>query len=699
MPKKARMLSLLLCLLLVLPVLAGCIPANEDPTEIEVPHYMYITMYLTDDVIDLDPARAYYNDTALNLCSMLFETLFSINSKGKLEKKLVSNYTIEESNRYGECVMTISLKATKWSNGLNYVTADDVVFAWKRLLNASNSLEAASLLFDIKNARAVKRGDMSIDDLGIYAIGDFLLEIIFEEPINYDQFLRNLASVALAPLLESAVNGTDDWAKKNSTCPTSGPYRFYKVSTINVEKTLKDADTNIRSANSDIEKARKDLEAAQAAGDAEKIEAAEQTILEAQATIENANAAIEKYKDVPYKTFYDASIKKNATQSYTEYFVLQRNPYYFRDFKNDPEDKSVTPYRIIVQTELSAEALQQAYDNGEIFYIGDIPYSLRTVYANQAKVSDRSFSTFSFSLNENALVKSSTNPDGEKIFAIKEVRQALSLALNRQEFADAAVFADPATGFVPTAVFNTDSSKKTFRSVGGDLISSSADMAAAKAKLSAAGITPSNYTFSITVPEYDDVQTELAKLAQKAWTELGFNVEIYELGFISNNDYYKPTDSTPTDIMDDLYAEALRAGNYEVLAYDAGAISTDAFSVLSPYATAFSGRAIDFINDETATTEPHITGYSNPNYDEIIEAVYAEKKDLNKKAQLLHQAEELLVEDMPVIPVIFNKQAVLISDQLKNITSDYYGYDFKRTYLKDWLDYEDAFKALIGLKK
>lgn len=51
-----------------------------------------------------------------------------------------------------------------WSDG-TAVSANDVVYAWKRLLEVDASYSAAALLFDIKNARAAKEGDCSIDDV------------------------------------------------------------------------------------------------------------------------------------------------------------------------------------------------------------------------------------------------------------------------------------------------------------------------------------------------------------------------------------------------------------------------------------------------------------------------------------------------------------------------------------------------------
>lgn len=691
-----RILALLLCLLTILPMLVGCGTklTKENPGS-------YITMYLTDDVVDFDPARSYYNDSSLNIASLLFETLFTLDAKGKVQKQLVANYSVVEKNRYGDCVMTLTLNGTTWSNGLNAVTADDIVFAWKRILKASSSYEAAALLFDIKNARAVKEGDASIDDLGVYAVEDYVLEIIFEEPINYDHFIMNLTSLALAPLLESYVNSTDDWAKKSSTCPCSGPFKIYRVKTINIPTVVKEANSTISRYPSDKASAEYKLSEALSSGDPKAIKAAQDAVVAVDEGYAAAQVTLETYQDIPYATYLDARTGKTATESYIEYLVLERNPYYYRNngqYSGDALDKNVKPYRIIVQCGLTDEQIQEKYDNGELFFIGDIPLSLRETYKKKATVAKNSLSTFTYYLNEDALISSSKNASGEKIFAIPEVRKALSLALDRQAIADTVVFADPATGLVPTGVFNTSSAKKTFRKVGGNLISASADLTEAKALLSKAGITASNYSFAITVAPYDDVQMAIAQTAQAAWSALGFNVTLNEIGFITNNDIYVPTNSIPTDIVDDLYAEALRDKNFEVIGLDLGAFSTDAYSMLAPFALPFSGQGMDMSDDENYKLTPHLTGYSNPAYDEIIEAVFAEKKDLGKKAELLHEAEELLIEDMPVIPVIFTKTATLCNKAVKGVETNYYSaLNLKEVVLKDWESYVNQFRVLIGL--
>ena len=591
--------------------LAAC-GSTEDGEEEEEDRGAYISMYIADEVYDFDPANAYNNASALKIVSLLYAPLFSLDEDGNVKKELVSSYTITEDPKAGEYKLTLKLKTSFWSDGTQ-ISANDVVFAWKRILEVEATSEAASLLFDIKNARKVKAGDCSIDDLKVYAVNTNTLEIYFEEKldatgkaiIDYDGFMRNLTSYALVPLREMIVSRTTDWAKKPATMVCSGPFTIRKVS-------------------------------------------------------------------------YEKG---------SEGLTLERNAYYMRDKEKDALDKSVTPYRLIVDYTKSESEIMQAYEAGEIFYVGEIPFSARESYAKKAEVSD-AMSTHTYYLNENAEI------NGEKLFANKAVREALSLAIDREAIAKAVVFAKAADALVPYGVFNGTSGKKDFRTVGGSIISTSADMAAAKAKLSSAGIKASNYSFDIMVAEYDETHLAIAKAVKDAWTELGFKVKLDEVKVIVNDDI-GTTNEVPVDIRDDVFQERFAVGDYQVAAVDLVAYSPDAFSILAPFALGFSGQGMDMdLRDENGQpyyiTPAHITGFNNDAYTAIIEKAYA-TANISEKANVLHEAETALLAEMPVIPVVFNQDAYIARKDLSKIKETYYSTrSFAKTKLKNYKDYIPA---------
>ena len=364
--------------------------------------------------------------------------------------------------------------------------------------------------------------------------------------------------------------------------------------------------------------------------------------------------------------------------------TLERNAYYLRDKEVDDLDKMVTPYRLVIDYTKTEEEIMAAYEAGEIFYVGDIPLSARAAYADKAEVKDL-MSTHTYYLNEKAII------NGQALFADPAVREALSLAIDREAIANAVVFAKAATALVPYGVYNADSAKKDFRAVGGNLISTSADMAAAKAKLSAAGIDASKFSFTIMVAAYDEVHVAIAEMIKDAWCELGFKVKVNAVE-VETNDDIGTTGEVATDIKDDIFAEALRAGDYQVVAMDLVAYAPNAFSILAPFAKGFSGQGMDMdLKDENGqpyyVIPAHATGFDNEEYNALIEKAYA-TVSAAERATILHEAEAMLMQNLPVIPVIFNQSATLTRKELSKVKTNYYGAPvFSKVKLQNYEDY------------
>lgn len=609
-----RVISLALCLIVLVSALAGC--AKKDPND----KGAYVTMYLTDPVYNFDPARAYENEAALKIVSLLFEPLFTLDDNGNVKKALAKSYKIDKE----ENAMIITLDETSWSDG-TLISANDVVYAWKRLLEPSASFEAASLLYDIQGAREAKEGDISIDDVQVSAWNQTEVQIYFNEGVDYDRFLLNLTSYALAPLRENIVNQTVneyDWAKSPATFYASGPFKLRELS---YEKE-------------------------------------------------------------------DAGL------------VLERNAYYFRDNSKDKDDKSVTPYQIIVDYTKTDADLMNEYTAGNLFYVGDIPMSVRGDWKDEAEIID-ALSTHTYVLNQNAVVqyydaegfkRLSLNKSvyteglvegeqGDKIFAKPEVRKALSLAIDRNAIAEAVTFARAASALVPYGIFETDSDKDLFREVGGDILATSASMSEAQALLQQAGVTPGNYMFAISVAGYDTVHKEIAKMVAAAWNQLGFHVAVNAINPVENPEEHidKTTQEPITGIMDDSFAEAYAANLFEVAAIDLTAYSADAASVLARFAKHFTGNAAatktaDFI------IPTYRTGYDSEAYNNKMEEVF-KATDAKTRAALLHEAENILLDEMPVIPIIFNQNATVASKDISKYDFTYYGtIQIKKLKLKNY---------------
>ncbi len=552
---KKRIVALMLCLLMLVPFAAGCSAEGTDEDKGAI-----IPVYITNPIYNLDPAIAFTNDDAVKIIGLLFEGITKINANGKVEKAMAKSWKVIE--KAGEFKLQITIKDSKWSDGRE-VSADDFIYAWKRILDPEFSSEAAALLFDIKNARLVKTGDASIDDLGLAAVDSKIIEITFEGEIDYDHFLMNLASPALVPLREDIVVRSEDWAKKPSTIVTNGPFML-------------------------------------------------------------------------------------RTMEYGEKMTLERCAYYLRDTdKEEKLTKYVRPYRLVVIYENDLATQLQQFNNGEIFYIGDIPLAERANYATKVETQDLlSTHTYYFNLEN-------------ELFRDANVRKALSLALDRQAIADLVVFAKPATGLVPNGVFNELKAEDSFREKAGDVLATTANLEEAKSLLASAGV--SGGSFTLTIKADNEVDKAIAEYAVGVWEQLGFTVKIKELA----------AQEGMSGFCTDKFVEAYYAGDFDVMALDLQAISTDAFGVLAPFAKAFAGQAIDMAG-QNYELQPHITGFDSEAYNAKIEEAFAEK-DLAKRAAILYEAEKMLLDEMPVIPVVFNVDAYMVNNKFSGVKNTWFG--------------------------
>ena len=586
-----RVITLILCLLTVILPLASCGGSididSEDKGDI-------FNAYITGDLYAFDPGLDITDEASVKILGLIYEGLFRLDENGKLVNGLAEKVETIEDPASGEYKMRISLKETKWSDG-RALTADDFVYAWKRLMEPTYKSSAASLLYEVKNARTVKAGNASIDDLGVVALDTYLLEITFEGKIDFENFKKNLASLSLVPLREDSVaSDSRYWSRRHATLVTNGPLVIKSI----------DRDENT--------------------------------------------------------------------------MRLERNNYYYRDTEEDKLDKFVTPYRILVHFIKEEEkpsgqrtyaddldAIYAEYAAGNILYMGDVPLSKRAELQKQAHVTDAN-STYTYMFN-------TSNP----LFADARVRRALSMAVDRKAIADILVYADPATGLIANTVFNATSGK-SFRDVHGGVLNTAADMDGARALLAEAGVK--NGSFSISYKQ-NEAEQAVAEYVAGVWSELGFKVELRPLTATVET---VVENTEEIDYYIDSVQEAYETGDFDVLAVDVSMLSVDAFPALAAFALEFSGNGID-MSSETYDFISHRTGYNDDGYNEIIERAFAEK-DVAKRADILAEAEAYLMNQMPVMPLVFNKDCYLVSKELSGLKSSYLGYrSFSKVSYKNYV--------------
>lgn len=107
----------------------------------------------------------------------------------------------------------------RWSDG-TVVKAADYVASFRRLLTPKLASPNADLLFTLKNAAAIWRGETALENLGVRARGDRTL--IFEFATDDPEFEYKLVHPALSPLPKGG------YPERGATpkMPTNGPYRI-----------------------------------------------------------------------------------------------------------------------------------------------------------------------------------------------------------------------------------------------------------------------------------------------------------------------------------------------------------------------------------------------------------------------------------------------------------------------------------------
>jgi len=109
-----------------------------------------------------------------------------------------------------------------WSDG-EPVTADDFVFAWRLALDPKTASEYAFILYPIKNAEAVNKGELPLQALGVRAVDDHTLAVEFEMPIAY--FDKLVAFSTYNPIRQDFYEATNgSYGSDVDTLLYNGPF-------------------------------------------------------------------------------------------------------------------------------------------------------------------------------------------------------------------------------------------------------------------------------------------------------------------------------------------------------------------------------------------------------------------------------------------------------------------------------------------
>ena len=229
------------------------------------------------------------------------------------------------------------------------------------------------------------------------------------------------------------------------------------------------------------------------------------------------------------------------------------------------------------------------------------------------------------------------------------VRKAFSLVIDRNYIVDSVAMGgqEPADAYVPTGLSDADTTQE-FRTVGGSYYSVDAADYQANCDEARQLLADAGYPDGEGFPQIEYLYNTsaghqaIAEALQNMWqTELGVTVTI------SNQDW-------------NVFIDTRQNGDYEIARHGWLADYNDPISFLDMWVTGGGNNDAQFNNEE---------------YDSLIAQVKA-SSDRTERMSLMHQAEDILMEEMPVSPIYFYTDLYMIKPEVKGFYSSPLGYKY-----------------------
>lgn len=168
-------------ILIAMVMLAGWF-CSTGPAAAQVPTVLQIGIGPAPDT--LDPHKA-TSVQASNILRELIEGLVTRDAAAGLIPGAAESWTISPDG----LIYTFKLRANaKWSDGTP-VTADDWVYSWRRAVNPATLPAFTNLLYAVRNASQIVRGEKPPETLGVRAVDPLTFEVTLERPetnlLNY----------------------------------------------------------------------------------------------------------------------------------------------------------------------------------------------------------------------------------------------------------------------------------------------------------------------------------------------------------------------------------------------------------------------------------------------------------------------------------------------------------------------------------
>ena len=225
----------------------------------------------------------------------------------------------------------------------------------------------------------------------------------------------------------------------------------------------------------------------------------------------------------------------------------------------------------------------------------------------------------------------------DEVMSNVNIRKALALSIDRQGLTENITKGNniPATGLVPTTIPGFEEDRGYFKD---------ADYEAAKEFL-AVGLEelgmsdPSELTINLSI-NTSEAHSTIAQYIQEGWVQnLGIN------SVIDNTEWQ-------------VYLDKVTTLDYQVARLGWAADYNDAASFLEMFKTVDTGN-----ND---------TGWESDAYRDLLDQA-ASELDPAKRTDLLLEAEAVMMEELPVIPIYYMESIYAVNDNVKNMNPDAIG--------------------------
>ena len=236
--KNKKFLVLTLALLLIVLTITGCSSdpddepgtpdnggstdsADEKDDSAGIDDEQYFTFTLASEPTTLDPSKGADTYSGTILANVL-EPLTRLEEDEDQNTSLApAGAETWDSNEDGT-VWTFNLRENTWSDG-EPVTAHDYEYGIKRSIDSETASPFAWIINSIKNAAAVNRGDLSVDELGVVALDDMTLEITLESPTPFFEQLT-YTRVTMPQRQDIVEEYGDSYGSSPDTIVYNGPF-------------------------------------------------------------------------------------------------------------------------------------------------------------------------------------------------------------------------------------------------------------------------------------------------------------------------------------------------------------------------------------------------------------------------------------------------------------------------------------------